>query len=225
MGSRFKVLGHTQLLISDHFDGTWETPKARGMLAVLLLQPGRSISISELIEWVWPEGQAPKQPAATFHTYATRIRHALRHMQDPPKVHPDRGTYRIDVGQNDVDIFEFRSLVDRATLLSRQGDHALACQTLLSAMDIWSDRPLADLDGQRAKQWRHWAETDLWIPAYGDLMRELSALGEFGDVLGRLADLPIEHQTNLTVVKRRLEALHGLHRGKEAVTYFLRIRK
>ena len=209
MGSRFRILGRTQLLVGDHFDDQWATPKVRGMLAALLVNPGRTVSTDELTDWVWPADAEKPQPS-TFHTYAKRIRDALRLMADPPRLVPDRGAYRIEVDQNDVDIHEFHNLVYRARLLSEQGDHATARDTLQSAMDLWSDRPLADMDGDRARDWRTAVVDDHWLPAQSELMRELSALGEFADVLRRLAELPAEHQTNPLIVKRRLEALFGL---------------
>jgi tetratricopeptide (TPR) repeat protein/DNA-binding SARP family transcriptional activator len=225
VGSRFKILGRTQLLVDGRFDHRWGQLKLRGVLGALLLQAGQTLSIDDLIEWAWPDGKAPTQPATTFYKYASRIREALRQMRDPPQLTTDRGAYRIEVDRRDVDVFEFRSIVDHAKLLGRQGDHAGARSAFLSALDIWSDRPLADLDGARAQEWRHFAVTDLWIPAQGELMRELSALGEFEEVLHRLDELPPEHQTNPTVAQRRIEAYYGLRRDKDAATYFLRMRK
>lgn len=225
MRSRFKILGRTQMLVEGQFDGKWGAPKPRGMLAALLLRPGRSMPVDELIEWVWPDGGELKQPAATFYTYATRIREALQRMDDPPKLIPGRGSYRIDVTRDDVDVYEFRGLAERARLLGLQGDHNGAREILESCVDMWSDQPLTDLEGEPAREWRRWAEADLWIPAHCELMHTLLALGEFGEVLRQATDLPVEYQANLTVVQRKLEALYGLHREREAVPYYFRMRK
>jgi tetratricopeptide (TPR) repeat protein len=217
-------LGRTQLLIGDHFDGQWAGPRIRGMLGALLLRPNQTVSFEELIHWVWPEDAEPPKPS-TIHTYAARIRDALRQMEAPPRLLPDRGAYRIEVDREDVDIFEFLGLAGRGRLLGRQGDHAGACEALLSALDIWSDRPLADLEGEQAQNWRQASTDEYWLPTQNELMRELSALGEFGEVLRRFDGLPPEYLTNLLMVKRRLEALYGLHRNTDATAYFLRMRK
>lgn len=223
MGSRFTVLGRTRLLIDGRFDDGWGAPKLRGMLGVLLLNPGRDVRIGELVDWLWPDGSGPKDPAATLHKYASRIGEALRRMADPPRLARGRGVWRIEVDSRDVDVWEFRDLVERARMSSQQGDHRAAVGTLLSALDMWGNNPLADLDGDEAQRWRDWAMQDVWLPAQDDLMRELCALGEFRDVLHRLDALPREYQTDLTVVRRRLEAMHGLHRSKESHTYFMRM--
>jgi tetratricopeptide (TPR) repeat protein len=92
-------------------------------------------------------------------------------------------------------------------------------------MGLWTDIPLADLEGERARNWRQWAQSEHVIPGHDLLLQALSALGRHNEVLHRLDDLPVEQQQNLMLVKRRLEALHGLARAKEALTHYLTMRK
>jgi tetratricopeptide (TPR) repeat protein len=225
VGSRFKVLGHTQLLIDGHFTDQWGGPKVRGVLGALLLRPRQAVSIDELVDWVWAADRETRPKLSTFHTYAKRIRDGLRQMDSPPRLIPDHGAYLIDVAREDVDYFESLALFNQARLLGQHGDHAAARETLLSGVDLWSDRLLTDLDGEHAQNWRQAMRDDTWLTAQSDLLRELSALGEFDEALRRLQELPAQYQLSLLIVKRRLEALYGLHRGKDTTTYFLRIRK
>ncbi|HEX3649523.1 MAG TPA: BTAD domain-containing putative transcriptional regulator [Pseudonocardiaceae bacterium] len=223
MSSRFRVLGRTGLLVGGHFDSHWGSRKIRGVLAALLVSQGRLMSTNELAEWVWPPDAAPK--AAQFHSIASKIREAMRAMDRPPELIPGRHAYRLDVGADDVDVAEFRTCVSGAQRLSDRGDHAGARDMLLSGMDIWSDDPLADLDGDRAANWRRWATEGLWLPAQSDLMQELCALGEFQEVLRRLDELPAEYQTSQHVMFPRLDALHGLRRGQERSAYMFEMRR
>jgi tetratricopeptide (TPR) repeat protein/DNA-binding SARP family transcriptional activator len=223
VGARFRILGHTGLLIGNEFDDQWGQPKVRGVLAALLLHPGRAVTRDQLIEWVWPDGKSPQQQA--LYTYVSRARDALGRMAAPPELVPARGAYRIDVDKADIDYYEFRRLVEHARQCGQQGDHTEARDCLVTAVDLWTERPLADLEGERASFWRRQAETESLIPAHADLMRELMALGEFDEVLRRLADLPMEYRRYLILIKRTLEALFELHRGRDATTYFLAIRK
>ncbi|HKN99526.1 MAG TPA: BTAD domain-containing putative transcriptional regulator [Pseudonocardiaceae bacterium] len=147
-------------------------------------------------------------------------------MDRPPGLIGEHHTYRlVDVTTEDVDVFDFRDLVGRAQRLSDHGDHKGARDLLLSGMDIWSERPLADLDGDRAASWRRWAMEGIWLPAQSDLMEQLCALGEFQEVLRRLDELPAEYQTSEHVMYRRLDALYGLRRGHDCGVFVLTMRR
>lgn len=225
MTSRFRILGRTRLLIGDHFDDQWGHAKLRGILAVLLLHPKRSMPFNVVIEWVWPDHTRPPE-SATFHTYAKRIREALGQMARPAVLHTRGGAYRVDVdAQDEIDFFEFRAAADRARTLVRGGEYGQALQLITPALELWGDIPLADALGQRAQDWRHSAQTIHLIAALETQLSALSALGRHDEALQRLADLPAEQQANLTLVKQRLEALHGSGRHRERVTYYLGMRK
>jgi tetratricopeptide (TPR) repeat protein/DNA-binding SARP family transcriptional activator len=227
VGLRFKILGRTALRFGDHqpFDDRWGSTRLRGMLGALLLHANHAVSIAELIEWVWPDGRGPDKPADTFYSYASRIRNALRRMNSVPGLVGADGMYRLDVEQNDVDFFTFNAEVEKARKAGNQNDHEQASRVLIAALDLWTDRPLVDLQGDRAANWRHWADTELWLPAQDLLLQELSALGRFDQVLHRVAELPAARQASLSLVKRKLEALYGLSRYREATSYLLRMRK
>ncbi|MFD1051658.1 BTAD domain-containing putative transcriptional regulator, partial [Kibdelosporangium lantanae] len=96
---------------------------------------------------------------------------------------------------------------------------------LATALDLWTDQAFADLHGERAANRRLSAEKEHLIPAHGALLTELCALGAYEDVLRRYADLPVEYQETLAVVKARLEALRGIGRFPEVNPYYLAQRK
>jgi DNA-binding SARP family transcriptional activator/tetratricopeptide (TPR) repeat protein len=221
----YKILGRTRLRIGGRFDDRWGQPKPSAMLAALLLQPQRAVPIDELVEWVWPDDRAPRDPQQTFYTYAKRIRQALCRMDEPAELVCSDGTYRIAVDHDEIDFFRFRRIMEQAKSTVRHGDQERVRRMILTALDLWGDRPLADLYGERATNWRLWALTEHWIPANDALLETLLVLGNHDEVLRRLADLPLEIQANLSLVKRRLEALHRQHRGTEATAHYCSMRK
>src|SRR3954451_19356495 len=94
----FGILGRTALRIEDRLDSGWATPRVRATLATLLVHAGRAVPIDALLAWAWPEGAAtPRNPMATFHTYATRIRRALERVSSPATLYAENGFYRLDV--------------------------------------------------------------------------------------------------------------------------------
>jgi tetratricopeptide (TPR) repeat protein/DNA-binding SARP family transcriptional activator len=217
-------LGRTRFRHGDGFDDDWGSARLRGILGVLLLHPDQAMPFETMIEWVWPEDQGPERDG-TFHTYANRIRSALGRMGDPPTLTARDRSYRLGVARQDVDFFRVRDAVDHADALSAAGDHERAVTAVTDALRLWSGPPLADARGERARNWRHAVEGTLFVHAHETVMRSLSALGRHDEVLRRWADLPVEHQSDLTLVKRRLEALHGAGLHSERITFHLATRK
>jgi tetratricopeptide (TPR) repeat protein/DNA-binding SARP family transcriptional activator len=224
MEPKFGILGQTRLRIGDRFDDNWGSPKLRGILAVLLLHPRQPISTDTLIDWVWRDGDGPRE-RATFYTYSKRIRGALEQMAEPPELTAGGGAYRIDAQREEIDVFQFRTLLAQARSMISLGDHEPAIRQLESALELWSGIPLADLQGGPANTWRHWAREQVHLPAHETMLQALSQLGRYEEVLYRVADLPVGYQSNLSLIKLRLEALRGAGRSKEATTYYLDRRK
>jgi tetratricopeptide (TPR) repeat protein len=177
-----------------------------------------------MIEWVWPDDQGPERDGA-FHTYANRIRVALNRMVDPPALITRDRSYRLDLNRLEVDFFGVRHAVDRAAGLAARGDYEAVVPLLSSAVESWREPPLLDAKGERARNWSAAAERIHLVHAHETLMRSLSALGRHDEVLRRWADLPLELQSNLTLVKRRLAALHGAGLHSEGITFHLDTRR
>jgi DNA-binding SARP family transcriptional activator/tetratricopeptide (TPR) repeat protein len=210
--------------VGDQVDDSWGSTRLRGILAILLLHPGQSISFETMIEWVWPDNQGPERDG-TFHTYGNRIRAALNRMAEPPQLAARDRSYRLEVDRQEIDYFEFREAVDRADAMGAAGDHESVVALMSTTLRTWSGPPLVDAKGERARSWRTAVEGALLVHAHETAMRSLSALRRHDEVLRRLADLPLEHQSNMTLVKRRLEALHGSNRHSEGITFYLETRK
>ncbi|ONI84410.1 hypothetical protein ALI144C_14695 [Actinosynnema sp. ALI-1.44] len=196
------------------------------MLSVLLLRARRPVPVAELTDWMWPVGKAPDDPAGALVTYRKRIVHALERMDAPPRIRYRDGSYQLDVDREEIDFHEFGRRVDTARAAARDGDHASAVRELASAIDdLWTGTPVPDLHGDRAANWRQMVVSESLVPAHSALFTSLGALGEHGQVLRRLADLPVELRQSLTMVKHRLAAQHGAHRFHEAHSYYLDQRK
>jgi tetratricopeptide (TPR) repeat protein/DNA-binding SARP family transcriptional activator len=222
----FRILGRPAVRIADRFEADWTQPKPRGMFSALLLRPGEAVPAEELIDWMWPDGKAPREPVTTLYTYRKRIAAALDRMDSPPKIHVRNGTYRLEVDREEVDFYEFRRLTDQARTAVRQGDHAGAARILATAVDdLWTGTPVPDLNGERAVNWRRMAEAEHLIPAHGALLHSLCCLGEYAEALRRLADLSLHQQADLSMVKNRMVALHGLRRYDEATDYYFAQRR
>jgi tetratricopeptide (TPR) repeat protein/DNA-binding SARP family transcriptional activator len=222
----FGILGRTALRVAGKIDESWGRPRERQVLGALLAHAGRRVSIETLIEWAWPEKSASlRNPVATFHTYATRIRNALRRVDVPATLVAKDGTYRLEVERSEVDYFRFRGFMTEVHTLLRQRKTPEAANLAHRALALWRGRPLEDLRTDHANNWRHRVEVDEWLPANVTLLEAMLELGDHETVLARVDDLLADHPHDLALTKVRLGALHGLARYDAAVNYYINARR
>ena len=123
-------------------------PRQRAVLALLLLEAGRVVSMDRLAEGVWA-GHPPEGWARTLQTYVFHLRQALepgraRGAAGEVLVTRDRGyLLRVDREHLDGMLFQYRFTEGRAAL--EAGRYAEAAQTLRAALDLWRGQVLADL--------------------------------------------------------------------------------
>jgi tetratricopeptide (TPR) repeat protein len=213
----FKILNHAELCIGGAFDAEWGSPKARGMLAVLVTRPGEWFSTAELRDWMWTEDEPlPKNMPQTFYGYANKIREALKLLPEPARLESRKGSYRVVADRMAVDFFIARALIEQARDLG-PNDYRKARLLVKRALEFWSDTPLADLPGELAQRWRRRARERIWTPAYNALCDGYLAEGNFRAVLELLDDLPVREAEPLMLIMCRLRALFGLARHQEMV--------
>ncbi|MFT7834952.1 tetratricopeptide repeat protein [Saccharothrix sp. BKS2] len=162
----------------------------------------------------------PRDPAATLSTYSTRIRGALKRCGSAATLETGEGSYRLAADPATVDLHVFQRTVDGARRLGRTGQQARACELVEQALRLW-DEPLADLDTERAENWRRVAVRDEWLQASTALIYGRYKLGEYEEMLRLVKAVQVEHDTDVLLAKRRLQALYALERVEDAVQYYL----
>jgi YVTN family beta-propeller protein len=123
-------------------------PRQRAVLALLLLEANRVVSMDRLAEEVWA-GHPPDGWVTTLQTYVFHLRRALE--PDRPRgaaaavlATRDRGyLLHVDRAHLDSAVFEQGLAAGRAAL--EAGDHAEAAQTLRRALGLWRGPVLANL--------------------------------------------------------------------------------
>src|SRR5215467_3206828 len=123
-------------------------PRQRAVLALLLLEAGRVVSMDRLAEDVWA-GHPPDGWVTTLQTYVSHLRQALepdraRGAAGDVLVTRDRGyLLRVDREHLDAAVFEDGFTAGRAAL--EAGGYAEAAQTLRRALELWRGPVLANL--------------------------------------------------------------------------------
>ncbi|MFF9116700.1 BTAD domain-containing putative transcriptional regulator [Streptomyces massasporeus] len=201
---RFGLLGPPVLFDEARADGRagdrgagWDaaraiaSPKSRVLLAALLLDAGRAVSVEALKDALWG-GEPPVSAQASLHNHIARLRRLL---DDPGRLRtvPSGYVLRIDEGELDVHVFDAHVTQARAAHTAR--DWRRVVRECSGALALWRGAPLAGMPpevggyafAQRLNEarllvleWRYDAELALGGPRLHELVPELAALtGEY----------------------------------------------
>ncbi|MFF8018947.1 BTAD domain-containing putative transcriptional regulator [Streptomyces sp. NPDC007929] len=167
------------------------SPKSRVLLAALLLDAGRVVSVESLKDALWG-GEPPVSAQASLHNHITRLRRLL---DDPGRLRtvPSGYVLRIDEGELDVHVFDAHVTEARAAHTAR--DWSRVVRECAGALTLWRGAPLAGLPPEvggyafaqrlcearsHLLEWRYDAELALGGPRLHELVPELMALtGEY----------------------------------------------
>ncbi|WP_345942514.1 BTAD domain-containing putative transcriptional regulator, partial [Streptomyces sp. SID486] len=191
------------------------SPKVRILLAALLLEPGRVVSVDSLKDALWG-GAPPVSAQASLHNHVTRLRRLLDD-SDRLRAVPPGYVLRVDHGELDVHVFDARVAEARAAHALR--DWPGVVRACAAALALWRGTPFsglpADVGGyalvQRLEQarlflleWRYDAELSLGGARVAALVPELTAL---------IAEHPLREAYH----RQLMLALHRTGRQAEAL--------
>jgi DNA-binding SARP family transcriptional activator len=163
--------------------------KQRILLAALLLNANRAVSLDELAEALW-EGPAGPPPSArvTLQNYIKRLRHAVRDTGlDRITTQPDGYMIRLRPAESDVARFEV--LVADGRKAAQQGSWALAADQQRAALGLWRGRPLADIHSSRLALRESSRLAELRLQALEARIDADLHLGRHGEVIIELRQL------------------------------------
>jgi DNA-binding SARP family transcriptional activator len=221
----FRVLGEPELWAGgQRFDVG--PPQHQVVLAVLLVEAGRPVSVPTLVGRVW--GDAPPLEARNVvYSRVSRIRRLLREAAGadggpPVRVQRRAAGYVLDVGADAVDLHRFVRLTDAA---SRAGLGDRDRVALLGrALGLWRGDALAGLTGpwvERVRtgwQARRLDATTRWAEAALRLGRATEVVTALGDLV---ADYPLVEPLHAAFIG----ALHASGRSAEALDYYATTRR
>ncbi|MDN3028355.1 BTAD domain-containing putative transcriptional regulator [Streptomyces sp. S.PB5] len=225
----FLLLGPVEIHGADGACADPGPGRQRAVLAALVVDAGRWVSMSTLIDRVWGE-DVPAQARPSLYAYISRIRRTLKDLvpsdgastDTPPQLRRGPGGYMLDVPPADVDVLRFRQLVEHARVHNRTDAERVVM--LRAALGLWRGEPLAGLAGawaertrascvqERIEATREWAEAELRLGRPAEVI---------GTLTGQVAEYPLVEP--LTVALMR--ALQLARRGPEALTLYTVLQK
>ncbi|MFE2448420.1 BTAD domain-containing putative transcriptional regulator [Streptomyces melanosporofaciens] len=138
----FALLG--PLIIN--FEGrqlTVPAARQRILLAALLLNPNRVVSIDRLSHFLW-DGFPPSSACATLRTYVMRLRQVLGHEVGRRIVTRSPG-YLIELDEHESDLGRFAAHRRAGESAIASGDLSTGAEELHRALSLWRDQPLLDI--------------------------------------------------------------------------------
>ncbi|AZM54630.1 hypothetical protein DMA15_20440 [Streptomyces sp. WAC 01529] len=221
-GLRFGLLGAPVL-----YDATGEprlvrSAKGRALLAALLLEPDRVVSLDALKDALWGDFP-PASARASLQNHVTRLRRLL---DDPERLHAEPPGYRLRVAEGELDVCVFEHQVARARAAHAGRDWARVVDHASDALALWRGRPLSGLPEPLtdhfvvprleearllALEWRYDAELALGTDLAG-LTPELAAL-------------VAEHPLREAFHRQLMLALHRTGRRAEALATHRELRR
>ncbi|MEV6622850.1 tetratricopeptide repeat protein [Amycolatopsis sp. NPDC051106] len=174
--------------------------KQRLLLAMLALQPNRTVRREDLVDVIWDE--PPPSCLELLHTYVARLRRALR---PADVIATDKGGYRLTAGEDDLDLLRFEACLEESA------HH--------EALELWRGPALADVERLR----QHPARLALAMKRAKTVMAYAEA-ADPEDAAVRLRALIAEEPLNELAHARLMQVLAASGRQAAALAVFEEIR-
>ena len=218
--AEFRLLGPVDVVAAGRLVDAGQ-PRQRGVLAALLVDVGRAVSVETLMDRVW--GDLPPDGARhALHTYFARIRRMLAEIGQPDALVRRFGGYLLEVDPDEVDYHRFRTLIEQARDPRREdADRVVLLRT---ALDLWRGEPLTGLYGpwpDRIRDVVRGLRVDAAVLWAGAALRT----GNAGAVIGPTEDLAGENPLSEPVAAVLMRALHAAGRTAEALDHYTAVRK
>lgn len=200
MAMRFTLLGPVRVLADGEPVGGI-APRHRAVLAYLLLNAGRVISMAKLIDAMWGHDQ-PDTARSQIHAAITALRRALRGAGAGAILETRPGGYVALPEPGQLDVRDFTELV--------------AAGRFRDALRLWEGDALADVQAGYAQGARALLE-DRRLTAVERLMAAELEAGNHRQVLDELAGHVAAHPLRERLVGQLVSALHRSGRQADAL--------
>jgi DNA-binding SARP family transcriptional activator/Tfp pilus assembly protein PilF len=195
----------------------------RAVLALLLLNAGRVVSVGEIAETLW--GLAPVPSAAvTVRNHVKRLRRALGDTDQTRIVTRSPGYWiRLDPGE--LDVARFEALLEAARDRARAGSWQAAADQGRAALALWRGEPLADVESEALAVREMPRLRELRLQAAELLIDAELRLGRHGVVIAELERMASAHPLREHLHALLMLALYRDGRQAEALAAYRRARQ
>jgi DNA-binding SARP family transcriptional activator/tetratricopeptide (TPR) repeat protein len=195
-------------------------PRQQALLAVMLVQGGRTVSGSDLLDAVWGD-ELPATGTRVLPPYVYRLRRCLGDAADV--IVRDGPGYRAAVTPDQLDLTEFDQLADAGQDELMAGNTEAAVDLLRRAAELWRDEACAGLPGPFLARWR----TGVGARRRQVVERRIAAdldLGRHAEVIAELVTLVAREPGSEPLAEMLMLAQHRCGRQADALAVHRRLR-
>ncbi|MDN3240722.1 AfsR/SARP family transcriptional regulator [Glycomyces tritici] len=218
---RFGVLGPLLVEAAGGDPVTVPEAKVRALLAALLTDPGRTVSVDRLVDLLW-SGEPPADPSGAIQTRVSRLRKALAAAGGTGLVVFRAGGYALEAGPDAVDASRFTALTAEAR---RATDARARRAHLAAALDLWRGDPFAEFADDLFFQPAAVRLAEQRLTALEDLAQTRLDLGEHAALAAELGELVAEHPRRERLRSVHMRALYLAGRQSEALDSYHALRR
>jgi DNA-binding SARP family transcriptional activator len=182
--------------------------KQRAVLALLLLDAGRVVSVDRLVDALWGE-QPPRTAVTSLQNFVSQLRKTL----GPEILETKPPGYRLNVRRGELDLDRFRARVEEVRL-AEPGERA---EGLREALTFWRGPPLADFSFEVFAQQHITHLEELRLTTLEERVQADLEAGRHGDLVGELEALVEEHPVRERLRGQYMLALYRSGRQAEAL--------
>jgi DNA-binding SARP family transcriptional activator len=192
-------------------------PKQRALLAALLLNPNRVVSVDRLTDVLW----STRPPAGAANALQFHVSQLRKLLGDGALIVTQEPGYLIRVDPDQLDLLRFERLVAEAAGAEAPG----ASRLLAEALSLWRGEPLTDLsDDASSRSEIHRLEASRLAALELRIKADL-ALGRYSQLIPELEALVHEHPLHERFSGALMEALYGVGRQADALEAYRRTRQ
>jgi len=219
----FKLLGPLEAVLDGHRAPALARAKERCLLAVILMNEGRTLSPGELIYYVWDDDDPPEKTKRTFRSYLAHVREFLAAADGKARLVTEEAGYRLQIDRDSVDLHRFRRLRNQAYAAARAGHADQAVALLCEAEALWCGPALAGLPGQWMAAIRISLEEERLACVKKRAGLELD-LGRHGELVGELRRLSVQYPLDEVFAAFEMTALYRSGRQADALAVYHQVR-
>jgi len=216
--AEFRVLGPVEASV-DGEPIRLPAAKPRALLAALLLDRNRVVSVSQLIDDLW--GEAPPETATkALQGYVSQLRKVFgpeRLLTKPPG-------YELRVENGELDLDRFEQLAREGRELLAAGDSKAAAKRLGEALELWRGPPLAEFSEPFARDAGARLE-DERLAALDERLDADLALGRHARLVPELEQLVAQEPLRERPRAQLMLALYRSGRQADALELYRRTRE
>ena len=215
----FRLLGPVEAVV-DGRPVALPAAKPRALLAVLLLDRNRVVSVGRLVEDLWGD-EPPETATKALQGYVSQLRKALgadRLLTKPPGY-----SLRVEDGELDLDRFEVLAREGRELLGS--GESKAAAKRLAEALELWRGTPFAEFESEPFARDAGARLEDARLAALEERIEADLALGRHARLIPELEQLVAREPLRERPRAQLMLALYRSGRQADALELYRRTRE